>query len=433
MSLKLLKHEANDVHEFQPILAEIESDPGNPLGTLVFWLVIATFAFFVGWAILGKVDVVVSARGKVVPKGEVKLLQPLNGGVISQILVKEGDLVKKGQVLVVIDPATTAPQLESAQASLAHVEQEQARLQAASQVRAFQASDATQSRLYEASLAALEKQLDAKQQSLNSLDARLQARQVEVRQVSEKLALDRAKQERLEEVKDIIALNEYEQVITDVLAGESRLKALAHELEELRFQQGQTHEEMEYLTQNFKSTTLNELSEKEKQVTQLKASLRESSFKNARQTLVSPVDGTVHELFVHTVGGVVTPAQKVVSIVPANTPMTVQAMIANKDIGFVKVGMPVALKIDTFDFQKYGTLKGQVTHIDADSREDQKLGQIYTVWVKPLQTRLLVEGKPQTLSSGLSLTTEVKVGKRRIIEFFIYPLIKHLDEGMSVR
>jgi hemolysin D len=136
---------------------------------------------------------------------------------------------------------------------------------------------------------------------------------------------------------------------------------------------------------------------------------------------------------VHTVGGVVTPAQKVVSIVPANTPMTVQAMIANKDIGFVKVGMPVALKIDTFDFQKYGTLKGQVTHIDADSREDQKLGQIYTVWVKPLQTSLLGEGKPQTLSSGLSLTTEVKVGKRRIIEFFIYPLIKHLDEGMSVR
>jgi hemolysin D len=190
---------------------------------------------------------------------------------------------------------------------------------------------------------------------------------------------------------------------------------------------------MGYLRENFKSSTLADLSEKEKQITQLKASIQEAAFKNARQTLVSPVDGYVHELMVHTIGGVVTPAQKVLSVVPVNMPLLVQTTVLNKDIGFVKIGMPVALKIDTFDFQKYGTLKGKVQQIDRDSQDDPKLGPVYTVYVTPVQHTLLIDGHWQPLTTGLSLTAEIKTGQRHIIEFFIYPLIKHLNEGMSVR
>lgn len=435
MPLRLLKKEAKatDAHEFQPILAEIENDPGSPLGALTFWLVMAVFGFFVLWSILGQVDVVVSARGKVIPQGEVKLIQPLNGGVISQLLVKEGDFVKKGQTLVIIDPSTTAPQLQSAQASLNHVQAEEARLKAASNQAGFQASDETQNQLYAASLAALEKQLEAKARTLSGIEEQLQAKQVESRQVAESLRLAKAKKARLDDVSDIIAKDEYEKSQNEVLTGEHRLKALSHEVEQLHFQQGQTREEMAYLRQSFKTTTLNELSEKEKQITQLKANIQESAFKNARQNLVAPVDGYVHELFMHTLGGVVTPAQKVLSLVPVKTPLRVQATVANKDVGFVKVGMPVALKVDAYDFQKYGTIPGRVLQVSRDAREDQKLGPVYTLEIEPLKTALKVEGKEQALTSGLSMTAEVKVGQRRIIEFFIYPLIKHLDEGMSVR
>lgn len=424
----------NDCHQFKPLLVEIEEDPGSPLGPCVFWLVIVIFAFFIIWSIFGDIDMVVTARGKVIPAGDVKQVQPLNGGVISAILVKEGDLVKKGQPLIVIDPSTTAPQLESSQQTLAYIKMEQARLHAATGKMPFGSADhATQGKLYVAALGSLQKQLQAKAKIMASFNAQIQAKLVERQHAQAALAQHQEKEARLREVLDIIPKDDYETVKADILTEQDRMQSLHHEIEQLQAQKLQTQEEMGYLRENFQATSLAELSEKEKQITQLKANIQESTFKNARQTLVSPVDGTVHELFVHTVSGVVTPAQKVISIVPANTPMTVQTIVANKDIGFVKVGMPVALKIDTFDFQKYGTLKGQVTHIDADSRDDQKLGPVYTVWVKPLQTSLLVEGKPQTLSSGLSLTTEVKVGKRRIIEFFIYPLIKHLDEGMSVR
>lgn len=439
MSLRLLPKEdkTNDVHEFRPVLAEIEEDPGSPLGPATFWLVVAVFTFFLGWAIFGQVDVVVSARGQVIPAGQVKLVQPLNGGVISAILVKEGDFVKKGQALVVIDPSTTEPSLKSSQETLAHVQLEQARLQAAAGGGSFRAggsSDAnTQARLYNASLEALEKQLAAKEKVLDNLDEQVQAKKVEIQHIQETLSINLDKEKRLRDVQDIIAKDDYDKVQNDILAGQNRLKVLGHELEELDSQKQQTREEMAYIEQNFKSTTLSDLSEKEKQATQLEASLQESTFRNARQTLVAPVDGYVHELFVHTVGGVVTPAQKIVSIVPVNTPLLIQSTVLNKDIGFVKEGMPVAIKVDTYDFQKYGTLNGVVTQIDKDSRADKQLGAVYTIYVNPLQHSLLVDGKWQNLSSGLSVSSEIKTGKRHIIEFFIYPLIKHLNEGMSVR
>lgn len=431
MPLSLLKKE--DSHEFKPLLAEIEEDPGSPLGPITFWVIVAVFLFFLAWAIWGQVDIVVSARGKVIPSGQVKLVQPLNGGVVNRILVKEGDLVHKGQPLVEIDPSTTAPELEFNQKTLSHVQMELQRLQAETGNGSFHSSRSTQGRLYQASVASLEKQLSAKDKQLENLNAQIQAKHVEVKNTREMLNLNIDKEKRLQVVKDIIAKDDYDKVQNDIQSGQNKLKTLEHELAQLDFQKQQTVEEMGYLEQNFNSTTLNDLSEKEKQINQLKASIEEASFKNSRQTLLAPVDGYVNELFIHTMGGVVTPAQKILSIVPVNMPLVIQATAMNQDIGFIKKDMPVSIKVDTYEFQKYGTLKGIVSRVDKDSKDDQKLGPVYTVIITPLQKDLLVDGHWQSLSSGLSVTAEVKTGKRHIIEFFIYPLIKHLNEGMSVR
>lgn len=110
-----------------------------------------------------------------------------------------------------------------------------------------------------------------------------------------------------------------------------------------------------------------------------------------------------------------------------------KASVLNKDIGFIRDGMAVSVKIDTFDFQKYGILNGTVRSISKHSTEDEKLGPVYEVFVTPKETTFLVEGKRVPITSGMSLTAEIKVGKRRVIEFFIYPIIKYLDEGIKVR
>ncbi len=134
-----------------------------------------------------------------------------------------------------------------------------------------------------------------------------------------------------------------------------------------------------------------------------------------------------------TIGGVVTPAQPIMTIVPDNTPLTVEASVLNKDIGFVKVGQKAELKLDTFPFQKYGTINGLVTAISPDAFEDEKIGLIYKIKIEPEREYIMANGKKVNLTAGMSLNAEIKTGKRRIIEFFLSPVMQSLDESLKLR
>ena len=160
---------------------------------------------------------------------------------------------------------------------------------------------------------------------------------------------------------------------------------------------------------------------------------KREQLENMVQIIKSPIEGYVNELEIHTIGGVVTPAQKLMTVVPENAKLKIKAKVLNQDIGFVEEGMDVSIKIDTYNFQKYGIIKGKVLIVGANSVLDDKLGQIYEVFIKPENTKLMVEGKEQTIKVGMDVTCEINIGKRRIIEFFIYPLIKYLDESIKVR
>ena len=121
------------------------------------------------------------------------------------------------------------------------------------------------------------------------------------------------------------------------------------------------------------------------------------------------------------------------TIVPKSAKMVVKAKVLNQDVGFIEANMPVSIKVDTYNFQKYGILNGKVTLVSPNSIEDEKLGPVYDVYIEPQNTTLLVEGKEQSIKFGMTTTNEIKIGKRRIIEFFIYPLIKYMDESIKVR
>lgn len=149
--------------------------------------------------------------------------------------------------------------------------------------------------------------------------------------------------------------------------------------------------------------------------------------------ITAPVDGYVSRLLFHTVGGVVTPAEVLAYIVPEQSLLLIRGLLQNKDAGFVAENMDVSIKVDTFNFQKYGTLDGRVQQIARDSLEDEGLGLVYEIYIRPTRTQLLVDGVDTPIVTGMSVTAEVKVGERRIIEFFLYPLIRYLDEGISVR
>lgn len=338
----ILPKSDDDSHEFRPLLSEIEERPLNPLGNVIFWLIISFIVIAGLWAYFGKVDIVVTARGIIIPNGEEKIIQPLEKGVVSEIRVAEGDYVAKGQTLAIVSPAEYEPELE-----LNNLREEEARI--SEQI----ASDRT------------------------------------------KLSVARDTQSRLNSVRDIIPQARYDESVKESTE-------LSHEINSLY-------------------ASLNQVRNKRIQL------------EKQRQVLTSPIDGYVNKILVHTIGGVVTPAEKIMTIVPKNAKMVVKAKVLNQDVGFVEENMPVSIKIDTYNFQKYGIINGVVTLVSPNSIQDEKLGDVYEVYIEPKNTTLLVEGKEQSIKFGMTTTNEIKIGKRRIIEFFIYPLIKYMDESIKVR
>lgn len=332
----------DDSHEFRPILSEIEEQPINPLGLTIFWLIIIFIIIAGLWLYIGKVDVVITAQGVIIPDGEEKIVQSLDKGVVNKVFVNEGDYVKKGQTLAIISPAEYEPMLE-----------------------------------------------------LNNLKAQEMQLGQQIAAARERLRTANDTKARLNSVLDIIPKARYDETTNEI-------SSLTHEIGRL-------------------NASLMEVRNHRIQI------------EKQKQIIVSPVDGYICTVLIHTLGGVVTPAQELFSVVPKDAKLKIKATVMNKDIGFIKPQMPVSIKIDTFDFQKYGILNGTVLIVSPNSIKDEHLGNIYEVYIKPNNSTLIVEGKEEHIKVGMTTINEIKIGKRRIIEFFIYPLIKYLDESIKVR
>ena len=430
-----------DKHEFTPLLVEIEERPTSPLGRSLLWSLFAFLTIALLWLFFAKIDVVVSARGKVIPVGEIKTLQPVETGVIGSILVKEGQSVKKGEVLMEIDPSVTQSDLESKQKNLTLLELEIERLDAQINDRAFHpnskcqdtAAIATQQMMYTSGKLAYDQQRQVLQEQIRQNDEATETAKADKSRLKQLLASAKDHEARLKEVLDIIAKKEYEDAKNQRIEYQEQLTMKEHVIAQSGGKLNELNQQLRLITQEYRNKLLTDLTQKSKEATSLRTEVETTQFRNAKQQIIAPVDGYVGKLLVHTVGGVVTPAEKLLTLIPKGVPLIIQATVLNQDIGFITKEMEAAIKIDTFDFQKYGLLHGTVKHIADDAIEDEKLGPVYEITIDPKETTLRVEGKELTINPGMSVTAELKVGKRRVIEFFIYPMIKYLDEGLSVR
>lgn len=430
-----------DRHEFRPLLVEIEEKPTTPLGRGLLWTILAFMVIATLWLFLAKIDVVVTARGKVIPSGEIKVLQPIETGVISNICVVEGDYVTKGEILMEIDPSVTDTNLDSKLKNLELLDVEVARLSALIKNEEFYPSKitndqnliSTQKLIYDTKRSGYRQQLQLITEQINQVDSQKKSITENIDRVKKLSDSAIARAERLFEVRDLITQEEYESARKEVIEYEEKTLIKEHEVNELDSKQTELMEQMLFITQDYKNKLLEELTQKRKEATVLQVEIKSIQFKQSKQRLISPVDGYIGKLHVHTVGGVVTPAEKLITVIPKDAPLIIKATVLNQDSGFIKKGMETAVKIDTFNFQKYGMIHGVVTHKADDSVDDEKLGPVYEIYIEPKEYFLTANKEKVFLRSGMSVTAEMKVGKRRVIEFFLYPLIKYLDEGMSVR
>ena len=155
--------------------------------------------------------------------------------------------------------------------------------------------------------------------------------------------------------------------------------------------------------------------------------------RRAVQRLVSPVDGVVQQLAVHTVGGVVTPGQQLMVVVPRDAPLEVEAWVENKDVGFVRPGQPVEVKVETFPFTRYGTVAGRVTGLSRDAVSVERLGLVYAARVSLDRSAVRVEERDVALAPGMAVTVEIAIGRRRVLDFFLSPLLRRTHESLRER
>jgi len=431
-----------DKHEFRPLLVEIEERPLSPLGRTLLWVILAFLAIMAIWLYVAKIDVVVTARGKLIPYGEIKMLQPIETGVISDILVKEGEFVRKGDLLIAIDPSVNDTNIESKRKNLSHFEVEITRLEALIGKKEFKVPAfchdssivATEQLIYSTTKLSFTQQTQLIEEQISQAKEQIEGSLSDQGRLIKILFSLQQREDRLIKVIDIIAKDDFDELHNQVIEYQEQIKIKEHTISELRAKLSELYEQRKLVAQEYQKRLLEELTQKRKEATTLKVEIDAIEFRRLKQNIISPVDGYVGKLLVHTVGGVVTPAEKLISIIPKDAPLVIKATVLNQDIGFIKKGMHSAIKIDTYSFQKYGLLSGNVTHISDDSIEDEKLGAVYEIYIKPSEKFLKSKnGEKHEIHSGMSVTSELKVGKRRVIEFFIYPLIKYMDEGMSVR
>ena len=429
--------------EFLPAVLEIQQAPPSPIGRAVLWTILAAFTVGVLWTTLGWIDIVATAQGKIIPSGYSKTIQPYETGVIASIHVQDGQAVKQGDVLIELDST-----LNRADRDRAFNEYRAAKVEAA-RLRALIKGQAT----FEAPPDAERVYVLLQQQLLRDQFAEYQAkmaaarhlvdqRQAAVEQTKENIfrleAMVPMEVERAEAYKKLL---EHEAVTKmDFLQAEGQRIDKTQELagQKKKVQQDQAalaEAEKHYraLLSEFQQSKQAELSALETKAISLAQEVTKAGQKAGLQRLLAPIDGVVQQLAVHTVGGVVTPAQQLLIVVPHDHPVEVEAQVENKDVGFVEEGQPVEMKVETFQFTLYGTIPGSVLTVSDDAVPIEKVGLVYPTRVRIDRSTMHVEGKQVNLSPGMAVTVEIKTGQRRIIEYLLSPLLKSMKESLRER
>lgn len=447
MSAKVAERPAaGEELDFLPAALEIQRRPPSPLGRAIGWTLMLLFVATIAWATLGSADIVAVAQGRIIPNGHNKVIQPLEMSMIKTIHVHEGAQVAAGETLVDLDDQSVRADLQNIQQELSNLEQEHTRLTI---LEKLLQSDVLPVKPAETAggLTLLQRQLLSAQWSehqanLKALQAERRKRQAEqvslqqqVHKLEAVLPLVAKRAETLQRLseKKFLGESEFLEMEQERLEIENDLATNRKRADEIIAAIAEIDAQKEQVQRRFLSQVLLERQQNRKRSEaliqeQVKAASRLNAY-----TLVSPIDGVVQQLAVHTLGGIVTPAQQLMVIIPDQAVLEVEALVENRDIGFVREGQQVEVKIDAFPFTKYGVIAAELTDLANDAITDEVKGLVYKAKVTLRESRIRVDQNWVNLSPGMTVTAEVKTGTRRLIEFFLAPLLRYRQESIRER
>lgn len=438
-----------DEAAFLPAALSLQETPVHPAPRRLAWGIVALFFIALVWSIVGQVDIVAVAPGRIIVSERTKVVQPLERSVVQRILVRDGDHVQAGQALVELDATSANADKTSVQEALKVAQADVLRsrillsLLAKQDLSAFAMSaqsphlavesiptnwttDDTQS--VQTQLAVEWSDIAAR---LSKAQAEILRRQAEASTVRELIAKLEATlpiaRQREADFKTLAAQGDISQHATQDRAREriemerDLATQRARLQETIAVQRESENSRAAYLAETRKALRQRE-AEADLKRNQASQEHSKAVQREKLTTLKAPVTGTVQQLAVHTEGGVVTEAQPLLVIVPDEATVTAEVMLENKDIGFVRPGYEAEIKLETFLYTRYGTIPATVKTVTADAINDEKKGAIFPVTLTLAEITIDIDGRPIKLSPGMNLTAEIKTGKRRIINYFLSPI-----------
>ena len=431
---------------FLPAALEIQHTPPSPIGRGILWTILGLCVSAVAWASLGHVDIVAVAPGKLVPNGRVKVIQSVGLGTVKAIHVSDGQRVQQGQPLLELDPTLAEADRFRTDEQLTNAELELARYQAfhawltgrktdKSPAAALSASDSAfatlQRAMLDQSIAEHRSNLAVIDQTLARRRADLDATRQQVEKLRRTLPLITQRADSMAKLADqkLFPQMQYLEVEQLRIEAEQDLATEAANVDSILASIQELTEQRHAMESSAQREALLKVEELQKVVGALRQEQVKTVQVAAQQVLTAPVDGEVQQLAVHTIGGVVRPGDPLMVIVPVGQSLEVEALVLNKDIGFVRDGQPATIKIDSFPFTRYGVIDGEVTSVSDDAMQDERLGLVYAAHVRLARADMNIDGKIVQLSPGMAVSVEVMTGKRRVMEFVLSPVMQHVQES----
>jgi hemolysin D len=453
---------------FLPAALEIVETPPSPIGRAISLTLIVLFCLALAWASFGKIDIVASASGKLIPSGRTKVIQPFETGVVRAIHVRDGESVKAGQVLIELDTTMNEAERNHLRSDLISAQLDVARLRAAlsdsaDPIAEFHPPPAAPAELVAMQRKFLISQAAERQAKLAALDRQRAQKEAERATTAATIAKLDATIPLLQQRVDIRKGLAEKELVSKITFLET-LHQLVDQQKERNVQQSRYHEAEAALAAiietraqaeaEYHRTLSGDLVEAERKVGGLSEDLVRAEQRTKFQALTAPVDGVVQQLAVHTIGGVVTPAQSLLVVVPAESRLEIEAMVSNHDIGFVHAGQQAEIKVDTFNFTRYGLLHGEVLSVSQDAivhdKPQDKSGDkapgaetstsepkgqelVYAARISLDRTQMQIDDNLVNLAPGMAVTVEIKTGSRTVISYLLSPLLRYQHESLRER
>ena len=442
-----LKKSRLDVHDlkYMSSLSEAVLQKSPKKSKYILWLVTLAFGWLIFWASQAQLDELTRGEGKIIPSHQLQIVQNLEGGIISEILVDEGDIVKSGQVILKINNTNFASSFKESQLRQDELKAKFLRLDAEAnntpfkhnkkEIKELEKQIGYEKSLYESnkkqlanSIKVVDEQIKQKKQELRELYAKIKQEKTTLKLMEDEVSITKPLVQR-----GLVSQVEFLQLKRQLNTLKGDLEASRLAIPRLKSKITESKNKISEITFEYTNKAKKELNEVVAEISRISETNTALDDKVKRTLVRSPVDGTVQQLLINTIGGVVQPGMDLVEIVPAQDTLLVEAKIKPSDIAFLRPNLKAMVKFSAYDFAIHGGLDGKLNHISADTITNEKGESHYLVRIKTEKNHLGTDSKPLPIMVGMTVSVDIITGKKTVLDYILKPILKAKQSALRER